>query len=233
MTKETLPYTAIKEWSPSDRPREKLISKGKEALSDAELIAILLRSGTQTTSAVDLAKNMLHSVGNNLHALARLSVKDFMQIRGMGEAKTLSIIAALELGRRRSSREMVKKPKINSSHDVYEIMKPNLMDLPHEELWILLLNRSHNLISKHRISQGGVANTTGDPKIIFKLALEELACAIVLAHNHPSDKLSPSQADIVLTKRIKEGGKLLDIQVLDHIIIAGQGYFSFIDEGIF
>lgn len=232
MQKETPAYINIKNWSPEDRPREKLLLKGKSALSDAELIAILLGSGTTTLSAVDLAKNILQCAGNNLHELARLSVKDLMKIKGIGEAKAITIIAALELGRRRKDVLTDEKPRISSSADVFELVKGDLLDIPHEEFWVLLLNRANRVVKKQQVSQGGVAGTVADPKIIFKMALEELASGIILAHNHPSGNLTASQADIALTKKLKEAGKLLEIQVLDHIIVASQKYFSFADEGL-
>jgi DNA repair protein RadC len=222
----------IKSWSPDDRPREKLILKGKSALSDAELIAILLGSGTSSLSAVDLAKNVLHPAGNNLHELARHTVKDLIKIKGIGEAKALTIVAALELGRRRKDLEGTEKARIAGSRDAYDVVKADLLDIAHEEFWILMLNRANRVIKKSQISQGGVAGTVADPKIIFKLALEELASGIILAHNHPSGNLTASQADLDLTKKLKDAGKLLDIQVLDHLIIAGQKYFSFADEGL-
>ncbi len=222
----------IKSWSPDDRPREKLILKGKSALSDAELIAILLGSGTSSLSAVELAKKVLQPAGNNLHELARHTVKDLIKIKGIGEAKALTIVAALELGRRRKEIEGNEKPKIAGSRDAYEILKADLLDISHEEFWIVLLNRANRVIRKSQISQGGVAGTVADPKIIFKVALEELASGIILAHNHPSGNLTASQADLDLTKKLKDAGKLLDIQVLDHIIVAGQRYFSFADEGL-
>lgn len=222
----------IKSWSPEDRPREKLLLKGTSALSDAELVAILLGSGTTTMSAVELGKRILQSVGNNLHDLARLSVKDLMKIKGIGEAKAITIIASLELGRRRKETDPEEKPKITGSRDAYDLLKSHLLDIHHEEFWIIMLNRANRVIKKHQISLGGVAGTVADPKIIFKTALQELASGIVLAHNHPSGNLTASQADIDLTKKLKEAGKLLEIQVLDHLIIAGQKYFSFADEGI-
>lgn len=222
----------IKHWSPEDRPREKLILKGKSSLSDAELIAILLGTGSSTLSAVDLAKKIMQSVNNNLHELARLTVKDLIKIKGIGEAKAITIVAALELGRRRKEFDTDEKPKITGSKDAYEILKADLLDMPHEEFWILLLNRANRVITKKQVSQGGVAGTVADPKIIFKMALETLASGIILAHNHPSGNLTASQADIDLTRKLKEGGKLLDIHVLDHLIVAGQKYFSFADEGM-
>lgn len=222
----------IKNWSPEDRPREKLILKGKSALSDAELLAILLGSGSKTMSAVDLGKQVLQNVGNNLHQLARLTIKDLVKLRGIGEAKAITILAALELGRRRNELEEQEKPKIGGSADAYELLKSDLLDIPHEEFWVILLNRANRVLKKYQISQGGVAGTVADPKIIFKVALEELASGIILAHNHPSGNLKASQADVDLTKKLAAGGRLLEIQVLDHLIIAGQKYFSFADEGL-
>lgn len=231
MNAEEKPLT-IKSWSPEDRPREKLLLKGKSALSDAELIAILIGSGTSSLSAVEVAKKVLQQSTNNLHDLAKLSIKELTKTKGIGEAKAITIVAALELGRRRKDLEPDEKPKISGSKDVFELLKADLQDLPHEEFWVLLLNRANRVTKKCQISQGGVAGTVADPKIIFKLALEELASGIILAHNHPSGNLSASQTDIDLTKKLKEGGKLLEIQVLDHIILAGQKYFSFADEGM-
>lgn len=222
----------IRSWAPEDRPREKLQLKGKSSLTDAELIAILLGSGTTTLSAVDLAKKILQSSGNNLHDLARSSVKELTKIKGIGEAKAITIVAALELGRRRKEHDVDEKPKITNSRDAFEILKPDLLDIQHEEFWVLLLNRANRVIRKHQISQGGVSGTVADPKIIFKSALNDLASGIILAHNHPSGNLTASQADIDLTKKLKDAGKLLDIQVLDHVIVAGQKYYSFADEGM-
>lgn len=232
MNEPSLNPLRIKSWSPEDRPREKLLSKGTPVLSDAELVAILLGTGTTTTSAVELAKRVLQTVDNNLHELARLSVKDLTKVKGIGEAKAIAIIAALELGRRRKESGMEEKPRITGSRDCFDILKPHLQDLHHEEFWILLLNRANRLIKKNQISQGGVSGTVADPKIIFKIAIGELASGLILAHNHPSGNLTASQADIDLTKKIVEAGKLLEIQVLDHLIVAGQKYFSFADEGI-
>lgn len=232
MEKETPEFLNIKQWAAEDRPREKLLLKGKSALSDAELIAILLGTGTTTMSAVDLAKKVLQCAGNNLNDLACLSLKDMMKVKGIGEAKAISIAAALELGRRRKESIADEKPKVGSSKDAYDHLKGDLLDLPHEEFWILILNRANRITKKYQISQGGVAGTVADPKIIFKIAVEELASGIILAHNHPSGNLNPSQADVDLTKKLKEAGRLLDIQVLDHIIIAGKNYYSFADESM-
>lgn len=232
MEKHESKSSNIKDWSPQDRPREKLLLKGTSALSDAELIAILIGSGTSTLSAVDVAKNILQQVAYNIHDLARLSVKDLMKIKGIGEAKAITIVAALELGRRRKETETTEKWKITGSKDAFDLLAGDLMDLTHEEFWIVLLNRAHRVIRKQRISEGGVSGTVADPKIIFKLALQELASAIVVAHNHPSGNLTASQSDIDLTRKLKEAGKVMEVQLLDHIIVAGRKYFSFADEGL-
>ena len=222
----------ILSWAEEDRPREKLMLKGRAALSDAELIAILIGSGTRELSAVDLSKQILHSVGNNLNELAKLSINDLMKFKGVGDAKAISIAAALELGRRRKESEVLKKAKITSSADAYHTIRPYLMDLSHEQFWVLLLNRANEVIRPFQVSIGGVAGTVADPKIIFKSAIEYLASAIILVHNHPSGNLTPSQPDKDLTKRVKEAGRLLDIPILDHLIFGDNGYFSFADEGV-
>lgn len=222
----------IKSWSPEDRPREKLLLKGTSALSDAELIAILIGSGTSRLSAVELSKKILSLGNNNLNELARLSVKDLMKIKGIGEAKAIAIVAALELGRRRKDQDPEEKPKITSSKDAFDLLKGDMMDLQKEEFWVLLLNRANRVAKKKRISEGGVSGTVADPKIIYKLALEELASGIIVAHNHPSGNLQASQSDLDLTRKLKEAGKFLEIQLLDHIIIANQKYLSFADEGM-
>lgn len=221
----------IRAWSPEDRPREKLLLKGTAALTEAELIAILIGSGTAKTSAVELAKKILLQVNNNLNELARLTTKDLMKIKGIGEAKAITIVAALELGRRRKEQEPEEKPKINSSRDAFNLIKGDLMDLSHEEFWVLLLNRSNRVVKKKRVSEGGVAGTVADPKIIYRLALEELASGIIVAHNHPSGNLAASTSDVELTRKLKEAGKFLEIQLLDHLIIANNKYYSFADEG--
>src|SRR6478609_649590 len=217
---------------PEDRPREKLLMKGTSALSDAELIAILIGSGTANLSAVEVSKKILAHGGNGLNELARLSVKELMKVKGIGEAKAITIVAALELGRRRKETDIDEKPKISSSKDAFDVLKADMMDLQHEEFWVLLLNRANRVIKKKRISEGGVSGTVADPKIIYKMALEELASGVIVAHNHPSGNLTPSQSDIDLTRKLKEAGKFLEIQLLDHIIICGQKYFSFADEGM-
>lgn len=222
----------IREWSPEDRPREKLLLKGTSALSEAELVAILIGSGTTKTSAVELAKKVLQLSKNNLNELARMGVKDLMKIKGIGEAKAITIVAALELGRRRKAQDVEEKPKISSSKDAFDLIQGDLMDLPHEEFWVLLLNRMNQVVKKKRISEGGVTGTVADPKIIYKLALEDLATGVIVAHNHPSGNLKPSQSDIDLTRKLKEAGKFLEVQLLDHLIIANRNYFSFADEGL-
>ena len=232
MKKEKAEFLNIKRWAAEDRPREKLLLKGKAALTDAELIAILLGTGTAAMSAVDVAKTILEAVSNDLNELARLTVKDLMKIKGVGEAKAITIVSALELGRRRKDLLGEEKPKISGSKDIYDLLKAELLDIPHEAFWIVLLNRANRVIKKHQISQGGVAGTVADPKIIFKIALEELASGVILAHNHPSGNLTASQSDIDLTRKLKESGKLLEIQILDHIIFAGKKYMSFADEGL-
>lgn len=222
----------ILSWAEEDRPREKLLLKGKAALSDAELIAILIGSGTRELSAVDLSKVILQKAVNNLNELAKLSIKDLMKVKGIGEAKAISIIAALELGRRRKESEVVRRPRISSSRDAYEQIQPYLLDLPHEEFWLLLLNRANEVIKPVQVSQGGVSGTVADPKIIFKFAIENLSSAIILVHNHPSGNLKPSEADKELTRRLSSAGKLLEIPVLDHLIFTDGGYLSFADEGM-
>ena len=232
MKKEKGSFLNIKSWAAEDRPREKLLLKGTSALSDAELIAILLGTGTASMSAVDVAKSMLQQAGNNLDDLARFTVKDLMKIKGIGEAKAIAIVSALELGRRRKDSGTSDRPKIAVSKDAYDLLRGDLMDIPHEEFWVLLLNRANRLIKKQKISLGGVHGTVADPKIIFKTALEELASGIIVAHNHPSGNLAPSQQDIDLTRKLKEAGKLLEIQLLDHLIVAEKQYYSFADEGL-
>ncbi|MDH5367391.1 MAG: DNA repair protein RadC [Cyclobacteriaceae bacterium] len=222
----------IKNWAEEDRPREKLMLKGKASLSDAELIAIIIGSGTPSISAVEVAKLILNGVGNDLNALAKLSVKDLMKFKGIGEAKAINIISALELGRRKGDTESKAKTKITSSDDVFLLMKPHLTDLSHEEFWVILLSRNNTVLKKQQISSGGVSGTVADPKIIFKLALEELASGIILVHNHPSGNLKPSEADKSLTTKMKKAGHALEISVLDHLIFTDNGYFSFADEGI-
>ncbi|OON65399.1 RadC family protein [Hymenobacter sp. CRA2] len=223
---------SIKSWAEEDRPREKLLLKGRAALSDAELMAILLGSGTQKLSAVDVAKLVLAATGNDLNELAKLSVKELMRHKGIGEAKAITIVAALELGRRRKETAAAERVTITCSTDIYNLIRPNLQDLPHEEFWVILLNRANVVMRQEKISSGGVAGTVADPKMIFKHALEKLASSVILVHNHPSGNRQPSAADIMLTKKLKEAGNFLDLPVLDHLIYTDRGYYSFADEGI-
>ncbi len=223
---------SIKDWSLDDRPREKLLQKGVSSLSDAELISILIGSGTTNMSAVEVSRKLMQYVDNSLAELARLSVKDLMRIRGIGEVRAITITAALELGRRKKELEVMEKAKIGSSKDAFDQLQGEFMDLAHEEFWVLLVNRAHRVIRKKRISEGGVSGTVADPKIIFKLALEELASGVIVAHNHPSGNMTASQSDIDLTRKLKEAGKFLEIQLLDHLICCGQKYFSFADQGM-
>jgi DNA repair protein RadC len=221
----------ITEWAESDRPREKLLAKGKGALSDAELIAILIGSGSRNESAVDLSKRILNSVSDNLIELSKLSLKDLQKFKGIGEAKAISIVAALELGKRRREADVIEKKKITCSREVFEIMQTELSDLQYEQFWILLLNRANKIISKMIISDGGVSGTVVDPKKVFKIAIDNNASSIVLCHNHPSGSIEPSDADIRLTDKLKSGGQYLDLPILDHIIIGEEKYYSFKDEG--
>jgi DNA repair protein RadC len=222
----------IKSWAEDDRPREKLITKGRSVLSDAELIAILIGSGNRNESAVELSKKILASVDNNLNKLGQLSLNNLMKFHGIGEAKAVSIISALELGRRRKSLTENKAPKVESSQTAFEQLYPYLADLDHEQFYTILFNRANKVIDVIKVSQGGVSGTVADAKLIFRSAVEKLASGIILAHNHPSGNLKPSQADIALTRKIKEAGVMLDISVLDHIIIASNDYFSFSDQGM-
>ena len=221
----------IKQWAEEDRPREKLLLKGKSALSNAELIGILIGSGTKELTAVDVAKIILDHNNNDLNKIAKLSVQELIKFKGIGEARAINIVSALEIGRRRKT-ENQKTEKITSSADVFELMKPELSDLPHEEFWLLLLNRANKVIKKQPISQGGVSGTVADPKLIFGHALNYLASGIILVHNHPSGNTKPSEADKRLTRQMSEAGKLLEIAVLDHVIFTDGGYFSFADESL-
>jgi len=222
----------IKNWAVEDRPREKLLTKGKSSLTNAELIAILIGSGSSNQSAVELSREILASHQNDLHRIAQLEVVDLKKFKGIGEAKAITIVSALELGRRRKETEIEKKPKVVSSKQAYDLMEADLHDQLHEEFWIILLKRNGELICKEIISRGGVSGTMVDSKIIFKKALDTLASGMILVHNHPSGNLTPSQADISLTKKLKEAGEVLDIKVMDHIIYTNADYFSFSDQGL-
>ena len=226
-------YTPINQWAEDDRPREKFLLKGKSTLSDSELLAILIGSGSRNESAVQLCQRILASAENNLNTLGKMSVSQLMQFKGIGEAKAISIAAALELGRRRRAEEAVELKKITSSKAVFDIMQPIIGELPHEEFWVLYLNNSNKVIYKAQLSKGGITGTVVDIRLIFKMAFEQNATGLILSHNHPSGKLIASEADLKITKRIKEAGQTLEIQVLDHLIITENGYLSFQDEGIF
>lgn len=222
----------IKTWANADRPREKLLLKGRRALTDAELIAILIGSGNKAETAVDLSKRILHHYQNDLAKLGKLGIKELSKFKGIGMAKALGIVAALELGRRRKEIESNKNlPKIISSIDAYTIFKAELDDLEQEEFWILMLNRANRVIGKQHISTGGRAMTIVDPKIIFKVALEQNATSIILGHNHPSGNLSASTADVRLTKKLVEAGKLLELPIIDHIILTDNYFVSMADLG--
>ncbi|MCA1757633.1 MAG: DNA repair protein RadC [Bacteroidales bacterium] len=222
---------SIKNWAVEDRPREKLLYKGISTLSDAELIAILLGSGNSDLSAVDLARNILNMAGNNLNKLGKLDHRDLVRLKGVGIAKAVNIMAALELGRRRKAADIVQEKKVRSSSDVYEIFHSLLSDLSHEEFWVLYLNRSNKIVSRQRISQGGISGTITDVRLIMKTAIELLSSSIVVCHNHPSGNREPSEADIRITGKIKEATAFFDITLLDHIIVTDSGYYSFADSG--
>ncbi len=223
---------SIKNWSQDDQPREKLLNKGKAALSDAELVAILIGSGNREESAVDLSKRILKGVENNLSELGKLSIKQLMDFKGIGEAKAITIIAALELGRRRRSEDALEKKKIVSSLSAFELMQPIIGDIQHEEFWIIYLNNSNKVIQKNQLSKGGITGTLVDVRLVLKNALEVGATGIILAHNHPSGTLTPSEADKQLTNKLKVASESLDIKVLDHVIVTEKAYFSFADENL-
>ena len=223
----------IKTWADADRPREKLVLQGRRALTDAELIAILIGSGSKNETAVDLSKRILNFYQNDLSKLAKLGIMELSKFKGIGIAKAMGIVAALELGRRRKDKEPEKiLDKIISSSDAYAIFRPELADLPHEEFWMLLLNKSHRVMAKQHVSKGGQGSTIVDPKVIFKMALEQNAAAIILGHNHPSGNLSASKADISITKKLVAAGKVLELPILDHLIITDRSFLSLADEGL-
>lgn len=226
-------YFPITDWSEEDRPREKLMMKGKEALSNAELMAILIGSGSRNESAVALSKRILSST-DNLNSLGKMSISQLMNFKGIGEAKAITIIAALELGRRRRSEDANEyEKKVTSSKMVFEMMQPIIGELSHEEFWVIFLNNSNKVISKVQLSKGGITGTIVDVRLVFRLALENKAIGLILCHNHPSGSLVPSEADKQITNKIKLAGESLDVKVLDHLIITETKYYSFVDEGIF
>ncbi len=222
----------IKNWAVEDRPREKLLKNGIGSLSDAELIAILIGSGTKNNSALELSREILHSVNNNLRALGKLELRDLIRIKGIGKARAITIMAALELGRRRAYAPVAARTKISSSRDAFGIFQPLLGDLPHEEFWILLLNRSNGVIDKICISKGGITGTVIDTRLILRQALDRLTSGIILCHNHPSGSLEPSDADKKITEKIKKATQYMDISLIDHLIIGENNYFSFADRGL-
>lgn len=222
----------IRNWAEQDRPREKLLNKGKSFLTDAELLGILIATGTKSLSAIDLAQSVLSEFNYDLNTIARLDVRELQRIKGIGKAKAIAIISAFELGRRRNEISPCRKFKITSSSDVYKLMKPVLLDQPTEQFWIILLNRANQVLKQQPVSLGGVSGTLADPKVIFKHALDNLASGIILVHNHPSGTLKPSEADIRLTNQLKTSGKMLEIPVLDHLIFTDEGFFSFADRGM-
>ncbi|MEO6520366.1 MAG: DNA repair protein RadC [Mucilaginibacter sp.] len=223
---------SIKAWAEEDRPREKLVGQGRRTLTDAELIAILIGSGSRDESAVELSKRILHHYKNDLNAVGKASVSELCKFKGIGEAKAISIVAALELGRRRDDTEAALIEKITGSRDAYKILYPLLADLNHEEFWIMLLNKGNKVLGTHLVSKGGMATTIADPKIIFQVALEHHAASIILSHNHPSGSLKPSAEDLNLTKKLTAGARLLDLVIFDHLIITDHSYYSFADEGV-
>jgi len=223
---------SIKNWAEEDRPREKMFLKGPDALSESELLAIIMGSGSQSESAVELAKRILASVSNNVAELSRLGIPELMKFKGIGHAKAITIIAAIELGKRRQKSEFLHRKTISSSRDAFEIMQPILGYLTYEEFWIITLSRSNKVKRTLCISEGGVEGTVADPKKIFKLALDDNASSVILCHNHPSGALVPSEGDKKITRKCKEAGAFLDLQVIDHLIIANNEYFSFADNGM-
>lgn len=223
---------SLKFLAQDDRPREKFLSKGKLAVSDSELLAIIMGSGNREESAVELARRILQSVDNNWNLLSEMSLDKLMDFKGVGEAKAITIAAAMEIGRRKSMQEIPDKPQISSSKDAYLILRSYLEELKTEEFWVLFLNQSNKVIHIEKLTQGGITQSVVDVRIVFKLALEKYATGIIIAHNHPSGNLKPSTEDKAITEKICEAGKLLNVQLLDHLIITRSSYFSFNDEGL-
>jgi DNA repair protein RadC len=228
----TYQNTTIKDWSVEDRPREKLLKSGVQSLSNAELLALLIGSGTRENNAVDLARNILSTVRNNLYDLGKLTTEELVKIRGIGLARAITLQAALELGTRRNSSYGQEKILISNSESAYELLYPIIGELDHEEFWIIILNRAHRVLNTEKISQGGLTGTVIDTRMILKHALDKRATSIIISHNHPSGNKTPSEADIQITKKIRSAAEIMDIMVLDHVIVAGKTYFSFADEGI-
>ena len=224
--------TSIKNWAIDDRPREKLVAKGRESLSDSELLAILINTGSGKSSAVDLAKEVLKLGENNLDELGKLSLKNMMAIPGIGEAKAITIVAALELGRRRQASPLFNKTRVQSSRELADFLKASLKDYSHEVFAVVFMNRANKINHFEVMSKGGLTQTIVDPRLIFKKAFEVDATSIILCHNHPSGSLRPSRQDEELTEKLRNAGKLIDIQVVDHLIVSDEGYYSFADEGL-
>jgi DNA repair protein RadC len=227
-------YTSypLKTWAVEERPREKVMANGIQYISDSELLAILLGSGTKNTTAVELARQILRSVGNSLHELGKQNLGDLLKVKGIGPAKAISILAALELGRRRAGLHHIEKVPIKSSETVFNLFHPLLGDLEHEEFWLLMLNRSNRILGRFKVSQGGLSGTVIDTRIILKKALDNLSSSIIICHNHPSGNNQPSDADVKITEKLKRAAEMLEIKLLDHVIIAEKSYFSFADEGM-
>ena len=223
---------SIKSLAEDDRLREKFLLKGKAAVSDSELLAIIMGSGNREESAVELARRILYSVENNWHRLSQLNIKDLMKFKGVGEAKAISIATALEIGNRKSQQEVLERQQITSSREAFEILQPHLSDLQTEEFWVIFLNHQNKILYKNCLFRGGIASSVADVRVIFKTAIEHFSTGIIIAHNHPAGSLKPSQQDINITNKIKEAGKLLDIELLDHLIIAQNKFYSFKEEGI-
>jgi DNA repair protein RadC len=228
------PYksTNLKTWAVEERPREKVLANGIQYLSDSELLALLLGSGTKNVTAVELARQILMQSGNSLHELGRQNINDLIKIRGIGPAKGITLLAALELGRRREATKQIEKTPVKSSENVFRFFHPLLGDLEHEEFWLLLLNRANRILGRFKVSQGGLSGTVIDTRIILKKALDNLASSIIVCHNHPSGNNQPSDADVKMTEKLKKAAEMLEIKLLDHVIIADKSYFSFADEGL-
>ena len=223
---------ALKTWAVEERPREKVMANGIQYLSDSELLAILLGSGTKNMTAVELARMIFKKSGNNLHELGRQTVGDLVKIKGVGPAKAISVLAAMELGRRRAGMHHAEKIPVKSSETVFSLFYPLLGDLDHEEFWLLMLNRANRVLGRFKVSQGGLSGTVIDTRIILKKALDNLASSIIVCHNHPSGNKQPSDADVKITGKLKKAAEMLEIKLLDHVIIADKSYFSFADEGM-
>jgi len=222
----------LKSWAVEERPREKVMANGIQYLSDTELLAILMGSGTRNTTAVELARNILGGIGNDLHELGRQSISDLQKVKGVGPAKAISIMAAMELGRRRSGVPHAEKIPVKSSETIFKLFHPLLGDLEHEEFWLLMLNRANRVLGRFKVSQGGLSGTVIDTRIILKKALDNLSSSIIVCHNHPSGNKQPSDADVKITEKLKKASEMLEIKFLDHVIIADKSYFSFADEGL-